>query len=104
MCDNEILVAPDEAVGIESGTRDAITVGPVMHPELFLAGEIGKLSEGVRFVDAREIVPVTCKRHSRYRGLRRPQNGCSGCMALYEYARATGVREKRQSRKSKETA
>lgn len=48
---------------------------------------------------AQETAAVKCKRHSRFKGLRRPSNGCKGCMALYEYARATGVREKRASRK-----
>ena len=97
---DEAVVAPNEPVGVEGGARDATTVGPV-NP--LLAGEIGQFDGGVRIVDVdattmQPVVAVKCKKHSRYRGLRRPSNGCKGCMALYEYARATGVRETRKKR------
>jgi hypothetical protein len=93
MQDVESFVAPDVAVGVQDGPGDPVAVGTVG-----LAIPAGIVQSVCPPPDAREIAPVGCKRHSRYRGLRRPQNGCAGCMALYNYARATGVRETRKRR------
>lgn len=56
---------------------------------------------GLAITPFAEVIPTKCKKHSKFRGLRRPSNGCNSCMALYQYARATGVRETRK-RKPKE--
>lgn len=56
----------------------------------------GAIPAGLAITPFAEVIPTKCKRHSKYRGLRRPQNGCVSCMALYNYARATGVRETRR--------
>lgn len=61
-------------------------------------------TDGVAVVKDYRTIPVLvselrCKKHPRMRGLRRPRNRCERCLAIYEFAQRTGVREKRNPRK-----
>jgi len=59
----------------------------------------GKVDRGL-LEAAMETAVLKCKRHPRMRGLRRPRNRCERCMAIYEYAQRTGVRETRKRREN----
>jgi len=77
MSDIAGVLADHEAVGIRSGTEGPKSMGV----------NIGELA-------------TTCRTHKRFRGLRRPRNGCDVCIAIYEYAKKRGVKETRVRRKT----
>jgi hypothetical protein len=53
----------------------------------------------IRHLTSSLVGELRCKKHPRMRGLRRPRNRCERCLAIYEFAQRTGVREKRRPRK-----
>lgn len=67
-----------------------------------VAGNEGLGVRGGTEVNAALGVVASCNTHKRFRGLRRPRNGCPKCNAVYTFVKGSGVKERRYRRANRD--